>query len=299
MFLARRPQSKPAVVLYGPFGFSVGPIEERTLRPVDVAEGYDRHFEMVLEASGTRPKWWGQKVNDRSGHNIEGWKFWIERGGKRTPFVPKDSKLWTTNWDAAHERYFNEFFLSTGPLPKDASLKVSGQANVHFAGGPAYRQTIQFQATLKKVEQSWAAPRVSTATHMVIRKIEILRPHGGQTVALVTVFVPPGTNIDNSSLYMPNILTADWRPISSYVYGVSFAGGSGFAPKSPSPRIRTFDFQWPAESVRRAPERDLIVTGRYSVASSWPLEIAFPVKKDGKPLFGVVAPVTRPTGTGK
>ncbi|BCM92303.1 hypothetical protein IAD21_04182 [Abditibacteriota bacterium] len=298
IFLGRR-QTAPSVLLSGPFQFSVQGVEKQEILPINVAEGYDRRFRLVLQASGKRPKWWGQSISGRSGTSQSAWKFWLERGGKRTPFVSQKSNFWTTDWDSKKQYYFNEFLIHGGEIPTDTALKVSGNVRASIPGsGSLSSIAIPFEVTLKKVGETWEPPHVSTNPHLIIRKIELRRLQNGRTVGLVTLFVPPGADFDYSSIRMPELLTGDWQlpDKSSAFFGLSFESGSNFVRQSPSNRVKTCTFQWSTATVGLDHQRDFIVTERYSVANRWPLEIAFAIKKDGKSIFGDVPPLTRPKG---
>jgi hypothetical protein len=299
LFLARRPKPAPSPSPYGPLAFSVQGVEAQKGLPINISEGYDRRFHLVLQGSGAHPKWWGQSINSKSGTSISGWKFWLERGAKRTPFKPTKTLIWTTDWDDSKKRYYNEFLLHCGAIPADASLKVSGTTRVSLsAGATTFKASSPFEVTLKKANEVWIRPHVSTVPRFVIRKIEIRRLKNGRTVGLVTVFAPPGADFDHGSLYTPRMLTGDWQVFNqpSYFFGLGFSSGSNFVGASPSEHVQTFTFQWITSTVGRVPQRDLIVTGRYSISNSWPLEIAFAIKKDGKSVFGVVPAITRSKG---
>lgn len=300
-YLSRRPQPPPPPILYGPLHFSVQGVESQNLLPINVYNGYDRRFQIVWQASGARPKWWGQSALGSSGTDIKGWKFWLEHDGKRTPFKPTKTLLWTTDWDKSKKRYYNAFSLHCGKIPTNASLKVSGSTRLDLSMSPTpYKSsTIPFEVTLKKAGEPWPAAQVSTDPRMAIRKIEIRRPHGGRTVAAVTVLSSPGTEL-NTYLGSAQVLTADWRfcPPPSGTFEISFGGDSGLIRK-PSERIRVVEFQWSNAEIQKASQRDLLITGTYSNSNNWPLEITFAIKKNGKSLFGVVPPLTRPSAKQK
>lgn len=298
-YLSRRPQAPPPPLLYGPLHFLVQGAETQKTLPIDVYQGYDRRFHLVLWASGARPKWWGQSIRGRSGTEIKNWKFWLEQGGKRTEFKPMKTLFWTTDYDPSKKRYYNEFLLHCGDVPADATLRVSGTTLVDTTrGGIAFKSSIPFEATLKKAGEVWVRPNVPTKPGFLIRKIEIRRLKNGRTVGLVTVFTPPGARSRTAWQSTYQMLDGNWHlhDKPSYFFGLGFAGGSNFTRPDPSERVETFTFQWITASLGQVPDRDLIVTQPYSVSDNWPMEIAFVIKKDGKPVFGIVPPLTRPVG---
>ena len=126
---------------------------------------------------------------------------------------------------------------------------------------------------------------------MVVQKVEIQKPKGGRVVAIATLLLTSGAEFGGSSIRGLSVLDGDWSGRKTFFNASVGGGGRIYTNNS---RRSTLEMQWSAQDVRKAPERDLIVSTFYSGTGGWPLEIAFPIKKDGKPIYGVVQPLTRP-----
>ena len=294
LYLTRRaavapPPSTPTTT--GPFFVKIAGIETQKTLPVNVYNGYERRFHLVFEAEGTRPKGWGAPVNGWSSEAMTNYRFWLERAGKREKFAPLDTRIETTRWNQNKGRYYNEITLRTGPVPDNAALKLSGVGRIAPYGSPVYGPPIPFEVTLKKAGQPWAKPNVSTATGVTIQKIEIKKTAGGQTMASATLLLAPGVDADHQVQHSPQFLSPDWS-VGDVRINASYGGGS---PAAYSRRI-IYNMEWASSQVSRSPRRDLILVERIDFAGKWPLEIAFAVKKDGQPVYGIVPALSRPPG---
>ena len=293
-YLTRRaPVAPPSVRTTGRLQITVAGVEARKLKPVNVFEGYDRHFDLVFGAEGARPAGWGSAPTERNGTEMKGFKFWLERGGKRQPFAPSKTQIWTSRWDENKRRYSNEILLHSGAIPDDMALKMRGSSQIFLsASAPStFGPPIPFEVTLKKAGQKWVAPQVSTAPGLVVQKIEIQKPKGGQTLAKISLLLTSNARFNNTSLRQVRFLKSDW----SQRWGIlsnSVGGGSG--PGEEGSRRFVLEMQWNAPEIKKAPERDLIASTFYGVTDSWPLEIAFYIKRNGQLVYGIVPALSRP-----
>lgn len=281
------------------FGVRVTGATAQTVSPADVYEGYDRHFRLEMETSGIRPLWWGRTAgaNGRSTGtqpDSSQWNFWLERGGKRVEFAPSKKDIWTSEWDAEKKCYYNEFSLYCGPVPDDATLKMGGKSVVGFSNGTKLSRPVPFEVTLKKAGEQWKPPVISTNPGFVVRKIELSHPRSGDTEAEITVQLLPGTQFEGLHQYSIRLYTPPWKSCSMNILR-RYSVGAMFTPTG-SADSKKMHLGWTTRDIQRAPQRDLILSQTYSVMDKWPLEIAFPVKKNGQPLLGVVPVLTPPRG---
>ncbi len=300
-YLTRRAAVAPqaTIKMVGPLQVSIAGVEARKVTPDNVYDGYDHRLDMVFAATGKRPPAWGTDVTTRSGTSNQTWKFWLERNGKRTPWKPGKNQVWTSDWDKKKKRYFNQILIHSGSVPDDAALKMSGTSQIFVYGsavGPGkFGAPLPFELTLKKAGQKWRAPQVSTDPGVTVQKIEIQKPVKGETTASVTLLLAPGVEMQGETHNSLNFLNPDWSAASSQT---GFGGGMVDYAKevSGSTRRHYYQIMWSTADVPKLPQRDLIASYIFSSVGQWPLEIAFPVKKDGQPLYGVVPALTRPRG---
>ncbi len=294
LLLSRRPQQVLIIGAPSPFKVLLQGVEAQKLTPLNVYEGYDHSFALVFKPSGTLPKWWGKPISGRSGTKMKGWHFFLERGGKRAAFAPGKTQIWTSGWDDKKKRYTNEFLLHCGQVPADATLKMSGQTRLSLSNGTQISPLIPFEVVLKKAGERWTRPIVSRDPHIAFQKIQILPSKGGQTVALLTVVLSPGTKSDSEAQYSSKFFTPDWKEIVGISFNYTFSTSSTHVPAAANGHIKTWEFGWNTASLTKAPQPDLILTQPYAIDENWPLEIAFQVKKGGKPVVGVVPILVRP-----
>ncbi len=290
-YLTRRAAVAPPVATQsGPLRVQIVGVETQKITPVNVYEGYDRRFHLVYDAQGARPKGWGAPITGFRNDAMIEYKFWLERAGKREKFTPSATRISTTGWDKDKKRYFDEIRINTGAVPDDAALKMSGVGQIAPLSLPSYGPPIPFEVTLKKAGQKWEAPSVSKDTGATIQKIEIRKPVAGQTTATITLLIAPGVDTDRSGTFLPQILSPDWSEDDD----MTFAASQGGSSPSASSRRFSYDVEWATNKVSKSQRRDLIIVDRFNFIDKWPLELCFPIKKEGKPIFGSVQPLTRP-----
>lgn len=303
-YLSRAPGHKPATFIYGPFTVSVAGIEQSSVKPLDVFEGYDRKFNIVFDATGRRPAWWGTKISGSTGVEAKNWKFFLERDGVITPFTPSKTLIWTSNWDEARKRYTNTLFLKSGDVPLNSALKVRCVTALSD-NKTKLSPPLPFEFTLKKAGEQWTKPIVSTATGLVIRKITVKRVGIYGRVAEITVFDPHskdkmgwqdgGGFLDGNWREFEHLQINNdaWKGFNSAIPH-SFGGGS---PMDTSDKLSQYEFTWNVAEMKGEPRRDVIAVAHVSSGGRWPLEIAFYAKKDGQQALGVVPALTRPAPT--
>lgn len=304
VLMSRRPtapflssSNKPPL---GPFSIAVAGVETQKLLPVSVYEGFDRHFHMLFRDKGERPKWWGKPISSRSGTQMKGWRFWLERGGRRTAFRLTETQIWTTGWDDKKKRYFNEFLLHCGEVPADAALKMSGQTQLSIGGGSTtttFSDPLPFEVTLKKAGTKWDRPHFALDPGMKVQSIQVSRLANGMVTAKIKGLPSSGITSEDNKNYNSQLLDLNWKELPGY--WLSTCSSSLFSPElnpSKGTRFQTSDLSWKAADIAKTPAPDVILSQRYSINGRWPLEIAFAVKKNGQLVFGKVPLLTRPRG---
>ena len=291
-YLSRRAEVVPSLNAItnkttGPLRVKIAGIEAQKTRPVDVYERLDQRFYLVFEAEGARPKGWGIPVG-WGNHGIANPKFWLERNGKRQTLAPAETQISTSRWDETKGRYFNEIRLRAGSVPDDAALKMSGIGQINPYGAPKFGPPIPFSVTLKKAGQKWRAPQVSRNTGITIRRVEITRQPGDRTEVVASLLLAPGTST-TMMRHEVDFADANWKQVNP-----GFGADEILKPRSSS-RVYKFNRNWKTSALSKSKPRDLIFAVRMDFEGQWPLELAFPIKKDGQPIYGVVQPLTRPS----
>ena len=291
-YLTRRAAvAPPSVSESGPLRVEITGVEKQVMTPAQIYEGDYHGFFLVFEAQGARPKGWGTPDTGYSNYNngMKVYKFWLERGNKREELSPAIAQIYSTQWDKNKKHYYNEILLDNTPIPTEAALKLSGIAQINPNNGPKFGPPVPFEVTLKEAGQKWEKPNVSTDTGATLRKIKIEKQPGGDTKATAELLLAPDTDTEVSYL-MTDILDVNWNRTFP-----GFAAQQRIGEPTNSSRVYESEMRWPTAQISKSRSRDLIITVRMGFGDKWPLEIAFPVKKDGKPIFGVVAPLERPT----
>ena len=302
-YAGRAPKTKPksAAVEYGPFSMKVMGVEAVAVKPIDVYSGYDRHFDIVLQSQGTRPKWWGTPIGSRSGTELKDWKFFLEREGAITPFKPGKAQAWTSGWDDKRKRYTNELFLHCGDVPTDSALKVRGVTELK-ADNTVVSAPLSFEITLKRAGQQWTKPVFSTDPGLTVRKITVKRNAASEREATIEVVQSKPGNAANWQRGA-KFLDAKWRPFiqrerrEGRWKGAHTVINSGFGGGTEMPLDRSvlqYQLSWNEADMKYQPLRDVIAVAHVSTDGRWPLEIAFWAKQDGQQTLGEVPPLTRP-----
>ena len=165
---------------------------------------------------------------------------------------------------------------------------MSGLGQINPSGSPKLGPPIPFTVTLKKAGQKWRAPQVSRNTGVTVRKIEIKKQPNGQTEVIASLLLSPGTSREYVR-HESDFADTNWKQVNP-----KFGVAEILKPKFSS-RIVEFNRHWKTSALTKSKPRDLIFAERMDFEGKWPLELCFPVKKDGKPIFGVVQPLTRPS----
>ncbi len=282
-----------------PFSVKVASAEAVPVETIDVFNGYDRRFEIVLRATGERPQWWGKIINGGSGTSGSDWTFFLEREGITTPFNPDDIQIWTTQWDQKRERYSNALLLHCGDVPTASALKVRGVTELK-ASRTMTHAPVPFEVTLKRAGQKWTKPVVSTDSGLAVQSITVKR-NATNREATIKVSMPPGTpegDWHNGGRF----LDANWR----WLQTAGMYGGVPFGPRtninsifyadikaSGDSRVKTYTFRWNEADMKRHPLRDVIASAHIAANGRWPLEIAFYAKQNGQQALGAVPALTR------
>ena len=300
-YLGRAPGHKPATIIYGPFTVSVAGIEQSSVQPLDVFEGFDRKFNIVFDATGRLPAWWGTNISSSTGVETKNWKFFLERNGKITPFTPSKTQIWTSNWDEKRKLYTNTLLLNCADVPAASALKVRGITQL--SDNTTKRSPpLPFELTLKRAGEKWTKPVVSTDPGLVVRTITVTRGGLNDRVAEIVVFSPNG---DQNASWQDGaeFLDGNWREFNHIATGNN--RGKGY----PAPLNRTFgggllignannlkqyEFTWKVPEMKSEPRRDVIAVAHVANGGRWPLEIAFYAKKNGQQALGLVPALTRP-----
>lgn len=169
---------------------------------------------------------------------------------------------------------------------------------------PALTELTAFDVELKKAGEVWQKPKFSREPGVAIRSVKIVRVDAKNYRTEITFFVPRdetqqifGMDTDFVDTKGQHISLHDEKGYLTPLFHsneccpppINLATG-GY---SESDRLKMGFLKWRTYDMQRAP-RDVTAKITVSNHENWPLELTFPVKKNGQLLQGKVPVQTRP-----
>ena len=298
----------------GPFQLVVEGVRPRKVTPMQISRGHNFAFELLLKSRGQKPDWWGQPIGGAVGtggdlsKNTPCRLVAIESKGVRR--LDEKFTYWTTQWNDALQRYTALIEIAGDKIPRDKAMRWQGHIAISESNNPPVSPSVRYDVVLKKAGEVWIKPQVSREPKVTVRSVRltIAQPSpqtARQLEARVTVFSPDG---ELQSFWREKYVDAhgkefqfDLRDENGWL--ISLSGSTRWWQMKPSAdglsssqNVGDGVFTWNVPQLLQAP-RDIFVVGRASAHDRWPMEFAFPIKRDGKILRGNVPVETRSAPT--
>lgn len=287
----------------GPFQLVVEGVRHEKLTASDAQQGKTAIFQVVLNARGEKPSWWGQSTSGRCGGDQQKYE-----NARMAVIREHSAKNWqgpytafTAEWNQEMQRYHARVEVEAQP-PRDAAVRWRGKVQLGHCNDPALTELTAFDVQLKKAGEQWPQEKFSRDAGMVIRSVNIVRVDAKNYRTEITFFVPrdetPGFSmkvdfVDNKSQHLSLHDKNGYLTPLFYSTTCCTSATNSRGAYIESKRLRAGLLSWKTYDMQRAPRE---VTAKILVINyeNWPLELTFPVKKNGQLLQGKVPIQTRP-----
>lgn len=287
----------------GPFQLVIEGVRREKLTAANAQQGETAVFQVVLNARGEKPSWWGQPTQSSCGgeKKYENARIMATINGVEKTWNGQHTAF-TAGWNAKTQRYEAQLSIKTQP-PRDAALHWRGKVQLGECNDPALTELTAFDVELKAAGEQWPQEKFSRASEVAIRSVNIVRVDAKNYRTEITLFFPQD---DTPRMgFSPDFVDAKGKHISLHDekgYLTPLFHGSECCPPpinpatgahSESNRLKEGILKWKTYDMQRAP-RDVTAKIRVSSSDNWPLELLIPVKKNGQLLQGKVPIQTRP-----
>lgn len=259
------------------------------LMPREVADGYDRKVEVVLNHSGPQPPWWNKQNSAAISYNKSD-KLVLQRGKKSRSlagplYVPP--YVWAPLYNQKRERYIAHYLLRLAPLPvsdDDVVLKANlAVGMMDSSNAKPVSPVVPITFVVRRAGQTIKVPKVSRQTGLLIEQVLVMKFSAAEMKASMTydtrvrvVFKrQAGGNtssqegISEGSVILKNEIGHE---LLVYALGPSirdaFDGSYGIPATRPDERyFCDYDFAFPKNKPRLISMKNAV-----SLHGAWPLE---------------------------
>lgn len=273
-----------------PFAVVVEKVEKETLKPNEVADGWDTKLKITLRHQGLTPKWWGKPVEDSG--SFEGVRFYYEDKGKQSAVKLSGHKnpfgnylLWKPVWNEESGRYEARLLLPLAKVaPHPGSVKVQARLDFQKNNAPLCPPA-RLQYTARRPGEVVQVPQVSKNSHLRIEQTIIgdVPPSSAKTQSF-----PVDTRITwkvryfdtgEKTTYMLGVQPELYDEKGNLYDSTRYGGARGVDKTNP---ISSAEADFDLKSIPRS-AGVLTLRGKIGIGSYWPLEIAVPVRdKQGR-----------------
>ena len=199
---------------------SAQPVE---LTPFEVAQGFDTKWEVVLNHSWPRPKWWnGQGGGSGRSDKIRLYQKVSTQPLKRTPH----NILWSAMFDRDKNRYVARCLIKLSSVPNREELILRAPIEVfnYTSGKKVLVGKLPFEYSIRSAYQKTVTPVVSRESGLSVHRVFVspatLSYQGGGYTLWVRMFYKRRTNLTHSSSkidFSHDIIDEQGRDVSDFM----------------------------------------------------------------------------------